>query len=108
MAKGKPTTQAKDAIDSLLRAGLKRNEFKVTTEKRYYKELDGRRCYEWGNARISLRCSLARAIELTPAMLAQGLHVKHYSWTPDGETVRSVRLVMVDTDYSKRGKLTNY
>lgn len=108
MAKGKPTTQAKSAIDALLRAGLKRNEFKVTTEKHYHRNTDGSRFYEWGDARISLRCSLARAIELTPAMLAQDLHVSHYSWTPEGENARSVRLVLVDTQYSKRGVLSNF
>jgi hypothetical protein len=108
MAKGKPTIQAKRAIDALLAAGFRRGEFKVTTEKRYYKELDGRRAYEWGSARISLRATLEREIELTPAMLAQDLHVSHYLWKAEGEDTRRVHMVLVDTDYAKRGTLTTY
>lgn len=104
MAKGRPTTQAQSAIDALLAAGFKRSEFKVTTERKYYDRYN----YEFGDAKISLRASLAKSIELTPAMLAQGLHVSHYYWKAEGEDSARVHMVLVDTDYAKRGELTTY
>jgi hypothetical protein len=105
MAKGRPTTQAKTAIDALLAAGLARREFKVTTQKLWRKH-NGRRFYEYGDAEIFLRLSLERELELTPALLAQGLHVKHYQERT--ENGRRVFMVLVDTNYERRGKLTVY
>lgn len=72
-----PTSQAQTAIDKLKQAGLKRSEFSVRTELHHYTDKQtGKRCYEYGDAIVSLKCSKARALELAEAISDTGLYVE--------------------------------
>lgn len=95
--RGKPTIQAKTAIDGLKAAGFLRNEFSVTTKQLWR---DGGKFYEYGDAQISMRCHTSKIVEFTPNLLAQGFHVEYYYW--EG----LLQMALVNTEYSKQGQLT--
>lgn len=89
--RGQPTSQAKRAIDGLLRAGLKRCDFQVRTEKR-------RGCY--GDAAIWIR-NPQRAVEVTDALLKEEFEVHHFYLND------KLLSVIVSNRYNRRpGKLT--
>lgn len=95
------TGQAQAAIDRMLRAGFKRSEFKVSTERKYHTDREtGRRFYEWGDAKISIHGTYARAIELTEAMLAEGLSVT--------QTLMDGRPRSVEIESNGRGELHHF
>lgn len=93
--KGRPTEQAKRAIDGLKAAGLRRREFRVRTERHKVG-----RYVEYGDARIGVYCFGERAAEVTPALLAQGFGVTQIR--REGQ----VRFLLVSTDYRRRGQLS--
>jgi hypothetical protein len=60
--------QTKNVIDALLAAGFARHDFSVRTHSARYGYME---------PNVVLYCSHTRAVELTPAMLANGLAVEH-------------------------------
>ena len=61
--------QTKQTVNALVKSGLKRNEFRVRTECKRG---------EYGETFITLFCSTQRAVDLTPAIVKNGLNVQHY------------------------------
>ena len=68
------TEQVKNCIAALRAAGFDRSEFKVNVQ-RLWRNVDGKRFYEYGDAEILLLARQDKAESLVPAMLAAGLNV---------------------------------
>lgn len=95
MTRGKPTTQAQRAIDGLLRAGLKRGDFRVRTEKR-------RGCY--GDASIWI-ANPQRAVEAIDALLQQGFQVDYFYGTVEPIKGKLLSVIVSDRYNKKAGRL---
>ena len=87
-----PTEQVKNAIAALKQAGFSRSEFKVNV-KRLWRNVDGKRFYEYGDAEISLRAPSEKAHRLIPEMLAAGLNITVLRYEKNGEIVRAYPII---------------
>lgn len=94
------TPQVQRAVERLRAAGFARREFSVRVE-RIRRRVDGRVFYEFGDAKISMRCQHAKVIEQTPQLLAQNFGVTHYV-----DEAGAVRAAYVHDEMGKRGKLS--
>ena len=75
---GRPTEQAKRAIEALKAAGYARKEFTVNTDIKRVKGHDGKYYSEYGNAIITVWANLERQYDLIGNVLEQGLSATVY------------------------------
>ena len=82
--RGKPLEQTQGVISDMLSAGFNRKEFSVKTK------INRAGGYErWPE--ISLKCSVRRAMDLTPALMEHGFTVTWY-WNNDKQEVTVVHV----------------
>jgi hypothetical protein len=93
------TIQVKNAIDALKRAGFARSEFAVRVE-RIYRNVDGEKFYEYGDALVSLRADVDKEVVRIPQLLEYFGVQLHFD-----ANAKHV-FVVVLTRYSERGRLT--
>lgn len=96
MPRGKPTQQAQNVINDLLRAGLRRNDFTVKTAIR-------RGC--WSNAQVWIRNPRAAA-PIAEKIAAEGYDVLVYYAT--AEQIKGKLLSVMVTPVYKPGKVVEH
>lgn len=73
-----PTAQAQRAINQMLQAGFKRTEFSVRTARHYVGKVNGKRCYEYGNASITVKMKSRDMVKYIRPAIKAGLGVIAY------------------------------
>lgn len=97
MPRGKPTQQAQNAISALLKAGLRRSDFTVTTAIR-------RGC--WGEAIIWISNPKAAA-PIADQIAAEGYDV-HVFWATTEPIKGKLLMVRVNATYKGAGKVVEH
>lgn len=101
----KMTSQVKQAVDALRGAGFDRREFTVQVEKLWRNIPGYPRFYEYGEAKVYMRCSYAKVIAAVPALIEQELGVTYYV---DKDDKTRVICVLISARYKDRRKIHVY
>ena len=77
--------QTKQAIDNLKIAGFRRSEFSVRAERNYVGRHPntGKQMFEYGKPRITVFAPMKKVMDLTEAILTQGISVTYSLWQDD-------------------------
>jgi hypothetical protein len=99
----KMTSQVKIAVDALRAAGFDRKDFSVEVEKLWRNIPGVPRFYEYGDAKIYMRCPKEKTISLVPALIENDLGVSYYVLKDDNNRIL---FLSVSARYDDRRKIS--